>query len=65
MLENVEKIKCAADKNGLKNVTCKQGLNVLLKGVEDQYFSLVHASCTCFRQMSRMDSMAKNDGIHA
>ena len=28
-LQNVEKIEGAADKNGLKNVTCKQGLTCL------------------------------------
>ena len=28
MLQNVKKIKGAADKNGLKNITCKQDLNV-------------------------------------
>ena len=28
MLQNVKKIKGAADKNGLKNITCKQDVNV-------------------------------------
>ena len=29
-LQNVRKIKGAADKNGLKDVTCEQGFTVLL-----------------------------------
>ena len=40
MLQNVRKIKGAADKNGLKDVTCDQGLPINIKIVDyDRVFS--------------------------